>query len=47
MDHHVQQTHGNAKSPVQNLVMVVMDLAETLQKTNLLTYKEIKMQRTW
>lgn len=41
---HVQQTYGKAKSLVPK---VVMDLAETLQKTDLLTYKKTKMQRTW
>lgn len=44
MEHHVQETHGKAKLLVQN---VVMDPAETLQKTDLLTGKTIKMQRTW
>lgn len=44
MDRHVQQTHGKAKSLVQN---VLTYLAETLQKTDSLTCKKIKMQRTW
>lgn len=44
MDRHVQQTHGKAKSLVQNVLTYI---AETLQKTDSLTCKKIKMQRTW
>lgn len=43
MEHHVQEIQGKAKPLVQN---VVMEPAETLQKTDLLTDKTIKMQRT-